>query len=197
MLRWGAAAYTLLGILVLVVVHLIRGGSGFVHPEPWLSLEPEISHLYSLLFGLSFGGLVVILTRASVPRFLWAKHLHVALRPVARQMSGPMILLMAGLSAFGEELLFRGLLAPLMGVVPQALLFGLAHQIRGPSRWVWVVWATVVGLLLGGMFQLTGSLLGPIAAHALVNALNLSYLKSHDPSPQRSLGGLLGGRTPG
>lgn len=197
MLRWGAAAYALLGILVLVAVDLIRGGSGFVHPEPWLSLEPVKSHIYSLVFGLAFGGLLVLVTRAAVPRFLWAKHLHAALRPVARQMSGGLILLMAALSAFGEELLFRGLLSPLIGVVPQALLFGLAHQMPGRSRWVWVAWATVVGLLLGGMFQLTGSLLGPIAAHALVNALNLAYLKAHDPTPERSLGGLLRGRTSG
>jgi hypothetical protein len=46
------------------------------------------------------------------------------------------------------------------------------------------------------MFQLTGSLVGPLVAHALVNFLNLSYLKHHDPSPQRrALGGLLGQRS--
>jgi membrane protease YdiL (CAAX protease family) len=102
------------------------------------------------------------------------------------------MIVMAALSAFGEEMLFRGLLGPAIGVVPQALVFGAAHQISGPSRWVWVAWATLVGLALGGMFQLTGSLIGPIAAHALVNALNLAYLKAHDPAPRRSLGGLLG-----
>ena len=46
------------------------------------------------------------------------------------------------------------------------------------------------------LFALTGSLIGPIAAHALINGLNLLYLKSHDPEPQRrSLGGLLGQRS--
>ena len=30
--------------------------------------------------------------------------------------------------------------------------------------------------------ELTGSLLGPIAAHALVNGLNLQFLKSHEPA---------------
>src|SRR5262249_38367946 len=77
-----------------------------------------------------------------------------------------------------------------IGLLPQALLFGAAHQIAGPSRWVWMAWATVVGLCLGAMFQLTGSLVGPLLAHALVNALNLAYLKSHDPAPQHGLGGL-------
>jgi membrane protease YdiL (CAAX protease family) len=53
-----------------------------------------------------------------------------------------------------------------------------------------------VGLALGAMFQLTGSLAGPLAAHALINALNLSFLRSHDPDlGRRGLGGLLGQRS--
>lgn len=192
MIRWGAAAYALLGILALVLTPLVRGGSGFVHPTPWLSMSPEAGHVYSLLCGAAFGALLVLVTRITVPRFAWAEQLHAALRPVARQMSGAAIVVMALLSAFGEELLFRGLLGPLLGVVPQALLFGVAHQIPGRARLIWVGWATLVGLALGGMFQLTGSLAGPIAAHAIVNALNLSYLKTHDPGLKRGLGGLLG-----
>ena len=111
-------------------------------------------------------------------------------------MSTSSIGLVAVLSSLGEELLFRGLLQPGVGLVAQALLFGAAHQMPGPSRWVWVAWATVTGLLLGAMFQLTGSLLGPICAHALVNGINLSYLRAHDPDGRRALGGLLGGPSP-
>jgi membrane protease YdiL (CAAX protease family) len=55
------------------------------------------------------------------------------------------------------------------------------HQLPGPSRWIWVSWAFLVGLALGALFELTGSLLGPLAAHALVNGVNLSFLKNHDP----------------
>jgi membrane protease YdiL (CAAX protease family) len=102
---------------------------------------------------------------------------------------------LAALSAIGEELLFRGLLEPWLGLVPQALLFGIVHQIPGRSRWVWVTWATVIGLALGAMFELTGSLAGPLAAHALINGCNLLYLKRHDPEPQHRLGGLLGQRS--
>jgi uncharacterized protein len=192
MLRWGAAAYALLGIFALVLVDLWRGQSAFVHPEPWLSLEPSARHVYSVLWGVAFGSLVVVSTRVAVTRFDWARQLHSALRPFARSMTPAMILIMAALSAFGEEMLFRGLLQPAIGIVPQALVFGAAHQIPGPSRWVWVVWATLVGLAFGGMFQLTGSLLGPLAGHALVNALNLAYLKAHDPGARQALGGLLG-----
>jgi membrane protease YdiL (CAAX protease family) len=190
MLRWGAAAYALLGLLALVVVDLWRNGSAFVHPEPWLSLDGAAAHLLSAVLGVAFGALVVVSTRSAVTRFRWAQGLHAALRPFARGMSPAIIVVVAGLSSFGEELFFRGLLGPAIGIVPSALLFGAAHQITGSSRWVWMAWATLVGLSLGAMFQLTGSLLGPLVAHAMVNALNLAYLKSHDPAPRHGLGGL-------
>jgi membrane protease YdiL (CAAX protease family) len=192
MLRWGAAAYALLGLLAFVVADLWRGGSALVHPEPWLAFEPATRHVYSALLGVAFGGLVVVSTRAAVNRFRWAQRLHAALRPAASGMTPGSIVVIAALSAFGEELLFRGLLQPALGILPQAALFGVAHQIPGPSRWVWIAWATAVGLAFGAMFQLTGSLVGPLLAHALVNALNLAYLKAHDPAPRHALGGLLG-----
>jgi hypothetical protein len=152
--------------------------------------------VYSLILGLATGGLVVVSTRVFVARFAWARRLHTELRPLARNISFTGIVVLALLSAIGEELLFRGLLAPWLGLIPQALLFGIVHQMPGQSRWVWVLWATLVGLALGAMFQLSGSLIGPLAAHALINCVNLIYLKTHDPEPQRrSLGGLLGQRS--
>ena len=167
-----------------------------MHPEPWLALSSASSHSYSLALGLAVGTLVVVMTRAFVTRFAWAQRLHSELRPLASGLSTTGIVALALLSALGEELLFRGLLAPWLGLLPQALLFGLAHQIRGPSRWIWIGWASLIGLALGSIFQLSGSLLGPIAAHALINGLNLAYLKTHNPEPQRrALGGLLGQRS--
>lgn len=198
MIRWGrfAAAYAFLGVISCVVAAVWSHGSPMVHPEPWLPLTGPASHVYSLAVGLAFGGLVVVVTRLCVGRFGWARRLHAELRPFARGISVTGIVVLALLSAAGEELLFRGLLQPWIGVVGQALLFGIVHQMPGPSRWVWVSWATVIGLALGALFALTGSLLGPLAAHALINGLNLLYLKSHDPEPpRRSLGGLLGQRS--
>jgi membrane protease YdiL (CAAX protease family) len=194
MLRWSrvAGAYLLLAVAAFVATSLWRGASPLVHPEPWLVLAPRASHTYSALIGAAFGGLVVMLTRLSVERWGWARSLHTALRPVARGMSAPVIVGVAALSALGEELLFRGLLMPAIGLLPQALVFGVVHQLPGGSRWVWVGWASVVGLALGATFQLTGSLVGPIVAHALVNGVNLAYLKAHDPNQRRVLGGLLG-----
>jgi membrane protease YdiL (CAAX protease family) len=119
--------------------------------------------------------------------------MHEDFRPFARDLSGAAIAGLALFSASGEELLFRGLGQPYLGLIPQALIFGVLHQMPGPSRWVWASWALLVGLGLGIIFQLTGSLLGPLLAHAIVNGLNLTYLKHHDPKrEQPALGGLLG-----
>jgi len=175
-----------------VVAVVWRSGSPFLHPAPLLSLADSARHTYSAMMGLTVGALIVMTTRLTA-RFAWARRLHLELRPVARAMDLRGIVVLALLSAFGEELLFRGLLQPWIGVFAQALLFGFLHQVRGSSRYVWMAWATAVGLVLGSMFQVTGSLLGPMVAHALVNGLNLVYLKNHDPTPaRRALGGLLG-----
>lgn len=199
MLRWGRVAITYLAASVgaVTIAILWRGSSPFVYPEPWLVLPPVISHIYSTVIGLAFGGLVVLSTRVFVTRFVWARHLHQELRPVARDLSAGGIAAVALFSAFGEELLFRGLLQPWLGFWLQALVFGIVHaQLRGPSRWAWVAWAAIMGLAFGAIYALTGSLAGPIAAHALINWLNLGYLKSHDPEPRRrALGGLLGQRS--
>jgi hypothetical protein len=184
---WGiAVGYALLASLATALVLALRGGLPWVHPEPWLAL-PLLSSLgLSAGLGLGLGLVLVLLTRVAVPHFRWAQGLHVELRPVARDLTLGRILVIACFSSLGEELLFRGMLQPWIGLVPTALLFGIVHQIPGPSRWVWVGWATIVGLGLGAIFTLSGSLLGPLLAHALVNAVNLAYLRDYDPAAPRS-----------
>jgi uncharacterized protein len=77
------------------------------------------------------------------------------------------------LSAVGEELLFRGVLQPLVGVVFSSVLFGLLHV--GPDRryLLWTVWAVAVGFLFAGLYVWTGGLLAPVVAHAAHNAATL------------------------
>lgn len=175
-----AAAYVMLATLASALALALRDGAPWEHPDPWLTEQPVVAHLSSAVLGLFTALVLIALTRVSVRRFAWAQRLHSDLRPVARDLGVGSILLVAGLSSLGEELLFRGLLVPTVGVFLSAAAFGVAHQIKGPSRWVWAGWATAVGLALGGIFALTGSLVGPLLAHALVNAANLTYLRDHD-----------------
>jgi hypothetical protein len=177
-----AVSYALLATVVTAIALALRDGVPWVHPDPWLNLPLALAVPLSATLGLALAALLIVMTRFTVPRFAWARHLHEELRPVARDFTAGQILLIAGLSSLGEELLFRGLLIPWITVIPAAILFGLAHQMKGPSRWVWAGWATVVGLGLGAIFALTGSLVGPLLAHAVVNAVNLAYLRDFDPA---------------
>jgi uncharacterized protein len=193
MFPWGVAAYAVVSVAVWLGSVLLLGRSPFVFPSPWLELGGGLSHGYSLLLGAAFGASLVVVSRLSVSRFEWARRMHEDFRPFARDLSGVAIVGLALFSASGEELLFRGLGQPYLGLVPQAVIFGALHQMPGPSRWVWASWALLVGLGLGAIFQLTGSLLGPLFAHAIVNGLNLTYLKYHEPLTRpAALGGLLG-----
>jgi membrane protease YdiL (CAAX protease family) len=118
--------------------------------------------------------------------------LHDELRPLTHKLPTAGIVLLAISSAFGEELLFRGLLQPWIGLVLQALIFGSLHQTGGPGRWVWMGSATAMGLIFGAMYACAGSLVGPLLGHALINGFNLVHLRDFDPHKvPRRLGGLL------
>lgn len=176
-----AAAYALLACFAGSLSFVLRDGAPWVHPSPWMPATPLTAALTSALFGIATAAIVVVSTRFAVGRYAWAQRLHTELRPVAQDLTIGQILLLAGLSSLGEEILFRGLMTPALGVIVSSVLFGVLHQVRGPSRWVWMVWATAVGLVLGLIFVATGSLVGPLVAHAVVNAVNLGYLREHDP----------------
>jgi len=201
MRRWGflSILYGASAVALALLGSTVMERSPFALREPWLLLEPGlVRESFSVLLGLSVGAAVVMITRLSVRRFAFAARLHTDLRVLSHGMTPLEVVSLALTSSFGEELLFRGLLQPELGVLGQAVLFGLLHQMGGRSRWTWMSWATLMGLVLGAMAQLTGSLVGPLVAHALVNGLNLMFLRDHDaePKPQR-LGGLLSNsRTP-
>jgi membrane protease YdiL (CAAX protease family) len=139
------------------------------------------SHLSSLAGGIVLSFVVVAATRWLVRTRPWATALHEDLRPVARALGPRAVLPIAIASSVGEEILFRGALVPLLGVIGSSLLFGLLHQVRGRSRISWAAFATVAGLAFAALFRTTGSLLGPIVAHAAINAANLRFLLRHDP----------------
>lgn len=196
MTPWGfvVLAYALLGAAAAWLAENVRGHSPITLKDSVLGWSNAGgAHLFSGILGLVVGAVVVMTTKLMVRRMRFATRLHCELRPLAVSLSTSTVCWLALSSSLGEELLFRGLLMPWIGLIPQAILFGILHQTGGSSRWVWMTWATVMGLVLGGMYAITGSLVGPLLAHALINAINLLFLKSHNPTGQvRGLGGLLG-----
>jgi membrane protease YdiL (CAAX protease family) len=162
--------------------------------DAWLGTSGAAAVLVSAGLGVCVGATTVAVTRVVVRRAAWGRALHAALRPAVRSTGNGGLLGVAVASAVGEELLFRGLLVPLAGVVLSSLVFGALHQIRGATaaRYGWMAWATVMGLIFGALFAATGSLVGPILGHLIINAYNLRFLRDNDPSPRRRpLGGLL------
>ena len=93
------------------------------------------------------------------------------------QMLGPTAwytaIYLALLSSVGEELLFRAALLPYTGLLISSIIFGLVHI--GPDGGIstWTFWAFCAGLLIGWMFEATGSLWPCIICHFSVNAFSL------------------------
>jgi uncharacterized protein len=184
------AAY--LAVAVVAAGVSVTLGRNPVACDAWLDAGGVAAVLVSLGVGVCVGSMTVAASRVMVRRAEWARSLHAALRPAVHGTGDGWLAAIALASATGEELLFRGLLVPMLGLVASAMVFGALHQIRGRARWGWLAWATVMGLLFGAMFLATGSLAGPIVAHAIINAANLRFLRDNDPAPRpRALGGLL------
>lgn len=98
------------------------------------------------------------------------------LRPLFARIGWREVVLISMAAGIGEELLFRGVLQPLLGIVPASLLFGLAH-FGGAATIGFAVWAAAVGGFLGWLASLGGGLLAPIVAHAGYDALALAYIR--------------------
>ena len=79
----------------------------------------------------------------------WARELHVTLRGSLLGLTPGRMLQLSVLSALSEELLFRALLGPLIGLVPSALVFGVLHVSPRGTSLAWPLWAFVMGLLFG------------------------------------------------
>ena len=158
--------------------------------DAWLGVAGPAAWLISLGFGVVTGAATIAATHAMVRRWSWARELFLALRPSVHRSADGALAAVALASALGEELLFRGLMVPIAGVFASSIVFGALHQVRGRARWPWMAWATVMGLVFGAVFAATGSLVGPLVAHAAINHANLRFLRDGRP-PRRRLGGLL------
>lgn len=185
-------AYVGVGALALAAAWAL--GVNPLETSAWLGTSGVAAATMSAGFGAMIAVATIAATRVLLRRAAWARTLHADLRPVVRDQGDGTLVFMALASGIGEELLFRGLLVPLAGVFVSAALFGIVHQVRGPARWGWMAWATLMGLLFALLFRFTGSLVGPILAHVAINAANLRVLRDVDPAPRprRALGGILG-----
>ena len=77
------------------------------------------------------------------------------------------LLLVALVAGIGEELLFRGVLHPKIGIVGSNILFGLVHFVTP----VYALTAGLIGAFLGWLLDVSDNLLAPILTHGLYDFL--------------------------
>lgn len=173
--------------LVAVVIAAARGDYNIYVLEGVETSPPRLGA--SLLLGVAIGLVFVFASRLAVHRFAWARQLHRDFRGILGKLSPREILVLAVASSVGEELLFRGALLPWIGLWPQAVIFALLHI--GPSaRFLpWTLSSLAAGVLFGYLYLWTGDLGAPIAAHFVINYLNLRFIARVElPEPELERG---------
>lgn len=187
---WSALAYGALTLLAFGIGLAL--GRSPLEREPWFPTSGLEAALASLVLGLALAALTLLATRALGARAAWARALRSELEPIVSGLHDRDLAVMAMASGVGEEIFFRGLLSPWIGIVLSSLAFGAVHQVRGKGRLGWMASAAAFGFAFALVFGATGSLLGPIVGHTLVNWVNLRAMRARaGGGGEPKLGGLL------
>lgn len=133
--------------------------------------------------GIATGTFIVLLSQLLAPRFALGRRMAFAFRRVIGNPTWFGCIIIAVFSALGEELLFRAVLQERLGLLVATGLFAVAHFPVERDLWLWPLLALPVGLAFGGLYEVTGAVLAPIVAHAVINALNLRWIASLPADP--------------
>lgn len=135
----------------------------------------------------SLGLAAAITLTSSIIYRLWADYRRSAdmyLELVIEPLEWTDLIWLGLLPGLSEELLFRGVMLPALGLnltalVISSLLFGVLH-LSGNGQWPYVVWATIVGFALGYCALITGNLVVPVVAHIITNLVSGTLWKVSD-----------------
>ena len=153
----------------------------------WRQLDPVASlpvdwQTQAILLG---GGLGIAITAASALIYqLWSQYraaTDLYLELVLKPLLWPDLIWLGLLPGLSEELLFRGVMLPSLGLnwaglAASSLCFGILH-LSGRHQWPYAIWATAVGFLLGYSALATGNLLVPVVAHIVTNLITSTTWK--------------------
>jgi membrane protease YdiL (CAAX protease family) len=146
----------------------------FHFPKPfYLNLWRDLG----LAAGLS--ALVIIMTYVLGTFVTPFRHLSEELRGFLGDLTVEESLMVAAFSSIGEEFLFRGVLQAEVGWIAAAIFFAALHFVPNRRFIAWPLFALVVGLMLGWLYDFTGNLWAPIIAHFLINFVNI-YLMTRN-----------------
>jgi uncharacterized protein len=142
-----------------------------------LSLRPIEFSASVLGIGLALGlGLTGL---SEIIYALWGTYRQSAdfyLTMVLKPLAVPDLFWLGLLPGLSEELLFRGVMLPAIGLDPigivlSSLCFGVLHM-TDTRQWPYAIWATLIGIILGFTMVETGNLLIPIVAHTTTNIVS-------------------------
>lgn len=160
-----------------ILAPVLMAAAGWVLPYLLGRRQPDVMApisvtgvVVALMAAVASMGLVSLLTRLhpALERALRRSGVQVGME--ALEIAGyPVMLAVVTAAAFGEEMLFRGGLQPLVGIVPAALLFGFSHGGWRREMWAYVLAASLSGVVFGTALQLTGIIWVPVLAHAVHN----------------------------
>ena len=141
---------------------------------PQIPLHANATDLgWGIILGLSITGCSALLYQ------LWPHYrssADVYLQLVLKPLVWPDMFWLGLLPGLSEELLFRGVMLPSLGLnwtglIASSLCFGILHM-SGIQQWPYVLWASIVGLALGYSTLMTHNLLVPVTAHILTNFIS-------------------------
>ena len=177
-----AAAFYLPLMAIPLGWQAVSGGSNLFYPG---GFSPA-GTIGGLITGIPAGLMVVAFSALAMRRTRWGRTLARTFAEILGGLTGAQCWWLALLSGFGEEMFFRGLLQPRLGLVITSLLFGLVHFAPRRELFPWTAFSIGAGFLLGWLYQFSGNLVAPIACHVVVNGINLrgiSRFAKIPPSP--------------
>ena len=172
---WAAVAFYAALSLISVGWVAVRGGALFFVAAGPGGATPA-SLVGDSLLGIMLGACFVVCSQQFSMRTRSGRRTAQLLAEALGPLSVRACLLLALASAMGEELFFRGLLQPRIGLTAASLLFGLAHLAPRRELALWTISSVLAGFALGSLFEHTGNLLAPFAAHFTIIAINLRWL---------------------
>jgi uncharacterized protein len=160
---------------LMAVVAIVWAGAAGLPLEPGPLLPGALIGVAAALALAALNWLLLQQSRLWPGRSL-RRVCHVIVRPLFQRTRMWHIVVVSVTAGVGEELLFRGVLQPLVGVAGASVLFGAVH-VGGRDFLGYGAWAACIGALMGWLAMATGGLTAAIVAHALYDALALAYVR--------------------
>ncbi|NJK34972.1 MAG: CPBP family intramembrane metalloprotease [Oscillatoriales cyanobacterium SM2_2_1] len=166
--------------VIIVTAVLLVAIAGLWHL--WLPVAITPLHWHPLALGMGLVlGVAITATSVLLTR-IWPAYgeaVEAYLQMVVAPLEPPDLLILGLFPAASEELLFRGVALSALGnnteaVLISGLVFGFLH-LASAKHYPYVLFASMVGVVLGALTLLTANLVPAVTAHAVINIASALY----------------------